>query len=101
MASFSALADQAITDALSLLLETGDTGGFVHVEESTQSNFTARRSSFSSCSIRVMAGDAKSPIGDGSATYHAYVACPGFKKLGVRIKYNQPGKYHIVGYWSE
>ena len=100
MASFSTLADQGITDALSSLLETGDTSAFVHVGGGTKSKFTDRRSSFSSCTIRVAAGDASSPIGDGSATNHAYLACPGFKDLGVRIKFNQSGKYHLVGYWS-
>ncbi|WP_299942697.1 hypothetical protein [uncultured Microbulbifer sp.] len=99
--SSSALSDQALSTAVRSLLESGSTDSFVHVGNSTQSEFNKRRSIGSSCTLSILEGDAKQPIGDGSASNHALITCPGFRALGIRIKPEQSGKYHILGYWSQ
>ncbi|WP_444893697.1 hypothetical protein ACJJIE_04510 [Microbulbifer sp. TRSA001] len=100
LASLDSLADESISGALSILLETGETSSFVHVGNNIRSKLSARRRVFSLCTIRVVLGDAQPPIGDGTATNHAYISCPGYRDLGVRLKADQEGKHHIVGYWS-
>ncbi|WNZ57609.1 hypothetical protein QT397_09780 [Microbulbifer sp. MKSA007] len=99
--SSSALSYQTFSTAVRSLLESGSTDSFVHVGNRTQSEFNKRQSISSLCTLNILEGDAKQPIGDGSATNHALITCPGFKALGIRLKPEESGKYHILGYWSQ
>ncbi|WHI50179.1 hypothetical protein P3339_17255 [Microbulbifer sp. MLAF003] len=98
--SSSASSDQALSTTVRSLLEFGSTDSFVHVGNSTQAEFNKRRSIASSCALNILEGDAKQPIGDGSASNRALIICPGFRTLGIRLKPEESGKYHILGYWS-
>ncbi|WP_445354803.1 hypothetical protein ACJJI5_17835 [Microbulbifer sp. EKSA008] len=99
--SSSALSYQVVSTAVRSLLESGNTDSFVHVGNSTQSEFNKRRSIASSCTLNILEGDTKQPIGDGSANNHALIICPGFRALGIRLKSEESSKYHILGYWCQ
>ncbi|WP_157953922.1 hypothetical protein [Microbulbifer sp. A4B17] len=99
--SSSALSYQALSTAVRSLLESGSTDSFVHVRNSTHSEFNKRRNIGSLCTLNILEGDAKQPIGDGNASNHALITCPGFRALGIRLKPEESGKYHILGYWSQ
>lgn len=92
-------ADTGLHPAVDAYLARGDTAAFEHLGNGLRAELAERRSGFSACSWREAEGDIR-PLGDGRATHHALLSCPGLAELGIRFSRIGSARYRILGYWT-
>lgn len=84
---------------LRVLMHAGKSPQFVPPGANMQAMLSARADMAERCSIRLRSGDAPYPLGDGTASRHALIACPGYTTLDLRLK-REGERYHLAGFWT-